>query len=878
MTLLLIGTLFVGGAGIWPSQAVAAPSVPDVIVQENSPSLLPSEDPMQPSAETIPSEPPATATASPTGAEASVVNGYPKPEGAGSAMGSAGKAATGDITGESGAQSFAGPLEQTSRSLSTRAIQPDGTAGMPLGLDVSGWQPTVDWTAAWNNGARFAYIKASEGPWTMNNYFAQQYSGSAAVGMIRGAYHFASPHISSGINQAHVFVQSGGGWSPDGKTLPGVLDLEIHVPVNANDRVGSCYDLTPSQLVAWTKDFTTTYRNLTGRDAVIYTSHSFWGSCMGGTTAFSAINPLWVAAYGPPLSGVRMFGGWLAFTFWQYADAGTFPGDQNVFNGSYDRLKIFATGVELPVEVVTKNVIAGKDLNGDGIPDVVSTKSDGTLWFYPGARTGSIGAGRKIGSGWDIFDLVIGVGDFNKDGKNDLMARKTDGSLWFYAGTGVINNNSEGYLGGVKIGMSGWDSFSQILGIGDYNKDGNADLLATGPDGVLWFYPGNGAGRTDFGRRIGTGWDIYDLLIAPGDFDLDGTVDIIARNRDGSLWHYAGTGLVGGSNEGYAGATKIGDFGWNSFGQILGAGDVNGDGKNDLLARSLDSSLLFYQGTAMKDYGFQAATKIGLFGWESFNNVAAGKDFNGDGIPDVISTKLDGTLWFYPGTRTGSLGAGRKIGSGWNIYDLVVGVGDFNKDGKNDLMARKPDGSLWFYAGTGIVNNASEGYIGGVQVGQFGWGIFSQILGVGDFDKDGNSDLLATGSDGTLWFYPGNASGRPGAGRKIGTGWNIYDQLVAPGDFDLDGKADIIARKRDGSLWHYAGTGVVNGSSEGYIGAAKIGDSGWDSFNLILGAGDANGDGRKDLLARGLDGSLWFHLGTVGSNNGYRGAVKVGAL
>ncbi len=532
----------------------------------------------------------------------------------------------------------------------------------------------------------------------------------------------------------------------------------------------------------------------------------------------------------------------------------------------------------MPLAVVTNNVVAGKDFNGDGIPDVISTKSDGTLWFYPGVGTGAVGAGRKIGSGWNIYDLVVGVGDFDKDGKNDLMARKPDGSLWFYAGTGTVNNVSEGYIGGVQIGMHGWDAFNQILGIGDFDKDGNADLLATGVDGALWFYPGNGAGRTGVGRKIGTGWNIYDQLVAPGDFDLDGNVDIIARKRDGSLWHYAGTGVVNGISEGYIGAAKIGDFGWDSFSQILGAGDANGDGKNDLLARSPDGSFWFYPGTAMKDYGFQGAVKVGLFGWDSFNNVVAGKDFNGDGIPDVISTKSDGTLWFYPGVGTGAVGAGRKIGSGWNIYDLVVGVGDFDKDGKNDLMARKPDGSLWFYAGTGTVNNVSEGYIGGVQIGMHGWDAFNQILGIGDFDKDGNADLLATGVDGALWFYPGNGAGRTGVGRKIGTGWNIYDQLVAPGDFDLDGNVDIIARKRDGSLWHYAGTGVVNGISEGYIGAAKIGDFGWDSFSQILGAGDANGDGKNDLLARSPDGSFWFYPGTVERNNGYRSASKVGAI
>ncbi len=44
--------------------------------------------------------------------------------------------------------------------------------------------------------------------------------------MIRGAYHFATPDTTSGAAQANYFVDHGGGWSRDGKTLPGALDIE----------------------------------------------------------------------------------------------------------------------------------------------------------------------------------------------------------------------------------------------------------------------------------------------------------------------------------------------------------------------------------------------------------------------------------------------------------------------------------------------------------------------------------------------------------------------------------------------------------------------------------------------------------------------------
>ena len=67
----------------------------------------------------------------------------------------------------------------------------------------------------------FAYIKATEGTYYTNPYFYNQYVGSYNYGVIRGAYHFAIPNNSSGTAQADYFIDHGGGWSADGKTLPG---------------------------------------------------------------------------------------------------------------------------------------------------------------------------------------------------------------------------------------------------------------------------------------------------------------------------------------------------------------------------------------------------------------------------------------------------------------------------------------------------------------------------------------------------------------------------------------------------------------------------------------------------------------------------------
>ena len=100
----------------------------------------------------------------------------------------------------------------------SRTVTPKVT--QTAGMDVSSYQGNVDWATAWNNGGKFVYIKATEGTTYTNPYFTQQYNGSYNVGMIRGAYHFATPDTSSGVTQADYFVDHGGGWSADGKTLP----------------------------------------------------------------------------------------------------------------------------------------------------------------------------------------------------------------------------------------------------------------------------------------------------------------------------------------------------------------------------------------------------------------------------------------------------------------------------------------------------------------------------------------------------------------------------------------------------------------------------------------------------------------------------------
>jgi GH25 family lysozyme M1 (1,4-beta-N-acetylmuramidase) len=220
------------------------------------------------------------------------------------------------------------------------------------GCDVSGYQPNINWATVKAKGASFAIIKvgpipligtqlkltplqATEGTTYKNPDFSSQYTGSYNHGLIRGAYHFAHPNGGSGAAQADYFLAHGGGWSADGKTLPGMLDLE-YGPSSA------CWGLSHAAMVSWIHDFVNRYHSKTSRYPMIYTSTSWWTQCTGNSAAFGSTCPLVVARYASSVGTLPA--GWGFYTFWQFADSGKFPGDQDVFNGDASRLKKLATG------------------------------------------------------------------------------------------------------------------------------------------------------------------------------------------------------------------------------------------------------------------------------------------------------------------------------------------------------------------------------------------------------------------------------------------------------------------------------------------------------------------------------------------------------
>ncbi|MFG2295847.1 FG-GAP repeat domain-containing protein [Streptomyces sp. NPDC048603] len=193
-------------------------------------------------------------------------------------------------------------------------------------------------------------------------------------------------------------------------------------------------------------------------------------------------------------------------------------------------------------------------------PGAVGRDKSGMLWFHPVSGDGAVYKNRvKVGPGWNIYNSLAGASDLTGDKKADLVARDTAGTLWLYPGTG---NASAAFGGRVKVG-GGWNIYNSLVGAGDVTGDKKADLLARDTSGKLWLYPGTGAAAKPFGNRIqvGPGWQAYNSLVAPGDLNSDGKADLVARDTAGALWYYQGTGST---TQPYAARVKVGT-GWQRY-------------------------------------------------------------------------------------------------------------------------------------------------------------------------------------------------------------------------------------------------------------------------------------------------------------------------
>ncbi|MGW2018394.1 FG-GAP repeat domain-containing protein [Streptomyces sp. NPDC001927] len=246
-----------------------------------------------------------------------------------------------------------------------------------------------------------------------------------------------------------------------------------------------------------------------------------------------------------------------------------------------------ADGVGPVVEVTGKLTVVRKpaphDFTNNGSPDLAAVDADGDLVMYdsdyrdgstwpvgwPGYPTGG-------GTGWNIYDRVVAPGNLGGSPDADLVARDRSGGLWLYPRNDKRYPN---FLPRVKIG-TGWGIYDKIVGGSELTGDGKPDLLATDKAGVLWLYPGTGNVSAPLGprKKVGGGWGIYNQIAAVGNIAGAPAGDLVARDAAGVLWLYLGKG-----DGTFASRARIGG-GWNVYKQVVGVGDATRDGRPDLIA------------------------------------------------------------------------------------------------------------------------------------------------------------------------------------------------------------------------------------------------------------------------------------------------------
>ncbi|MFD8640317.1 FG-GAP repeat domain-containing protein [Streptomyces zaomyceticus] len=238
----------------------------------------------------------------------------------------------------------------------------------------------------------------------------------------------------------------------------------------------------------------------------------------------------------------------------------------------------------------------------------------------------------------------------------------------------------------------------------NFSDTGSPDILVRGNDTLYTF---DSRKALQFAhvepatpRNAGTGWAAYDRIVAPGNIGGDRFSDLVTRDTTGTLWVHPGTGSA---TSPFAERVRVGG-GWQVYGDVTGHGDLDGDGRPDLVATDKAGDQWFYKGTGNTAAPFEPRRKTG-HGWNIYNKITATGNIGGNPTADLVARDKDGVLWLYLGKGDGTFAARTRIGGGWNTFNEIVGVGDADRDGHPDLMVNgrsgRIDEDLSLYRGTG---------------------------------------------------------------------------------------------------------------------------------------------------------------------------------
>jgi len=178
--------------------------------------------------------------------------------------------------------------------------------------------------------------------------------------------------------------------------------------------------------------------------------------------------------------------------------------------------------------------------------------SNGNLLRYPVDANGRFGTPAVIGSGWDVFNLVMFYGG------NRLIGRKiTNGNLMNY------DINSDNSISGSREIGFGWNIFTMVIPFKE-------TLLGINSAGAMTMYPLNASGGFGAAKSIGAGWNVFTQIIPYQN-------SLLTIEANGTMWQYPL------SDDGVFGSRiKVGT-GWNMYSSVIVSGtdllglDSNGD-------------------------------------------------------------------------------------------------------------------------------------------------------------------------------------------------------------------------------------------------------------------------------------------------------------
>lgn len=233
----------------------------------------------------------------------------------------------------------------------------------------------------------------------------------------------------------------------------------------------------------------------------------------------------------------------------------------------------------------------------------------GKLWSYKAA--GDLGARTEVGTGYGNAKQILSV-DWNSDGILDIVTRWTNGTLTMHQGL-----DGDKFKAPVTIGNGGWQNYD-ITATKLRTTDKYPGLIARSvtSEGNLYYYSNPSGGAHGSRTQIGTGgWTPMSEINAM-DWDQDGKMDLIVRNPAGQLMLYRTNGAGTILNE----ARPVVDFGWEIFSSINAVPDFTAPGSVGLIGQTPAGKLIYYPISNRK---VGTPTVVGQGGWSGYT-VAAG--------------------------------------------------------------------------------------------------------------------------------------------------------------------------------------------------------------------------------------------------------------